>query len=339
MIAPPDYHNMHRWLRARRRPLLVTHRRPDGDALGALAAMTLALRALGGDPRPTLFEPLPTRYQLLADAVLWHDWARQRGVLTTECDAVVILDTCTYSQLEALADYLPTAPPTLVVDHHPTRDAIGTRPGDLHLVDEAAGAVCLLLHEWMQTVGLAVSPTIATALLIGVATDSGWFRFANTDARMFRAAAELTAAGAPSNTIYRAIYEQDPPARLRLIGRMLNTLELHADGRLAVMRLRRTECQAGGADHSVTGDLVNEAGRLAGLEAIILFTEEPDGRVRVNLRSKQTLDVAALATRFGGGGHQRAAGARLTGHWDEVVSTVISVTIHALAADATPPSD
>jgi len=330
MIVPADYHNMHAWLLACRRPLLIAHRRPDGDALGALAAMALALRALGGDPRPTLFEPLPMRYKLLADAVPWHDWTRERQRLTSECDALVILDTCTYAQLEAVTDYLPSAPPTLVVDHHPTRDEIGTRPDDLRVLDETAGAVCLLLHEWMQSLGLPVSPTIATALLVGVATDSGWFRFANADARMFRAAADLLAAGAPANAIYRAIYEQDPPARLRLIGRMLNTLELYADGRLAVMKLRGADFQAVGADHRMTEDLVNEATRLAGLEAVILFSEEPDGQVRVNLRSKQTLDVAELAARFGGGGHQRAAGARPSGCWEEVVTAVTAAAVAAL---------
>lgn len=332
MIAVADYHNLRAWLEACRRPLLVSHRRPDGDALGALAAMTLVLQDLGLDPRPVLSEPLPPRYALLADAVAWRSWEAEHAALIADCDAWVILDTCTYSQLEALAGHLSRAPRTAVLDHHPTRDEIATRPGDLRLFDESAGAVCLLIHEWMRTVGLPPRPPIATALFVGIATDSGWFRFANTDARMLRAAAELAEAGAAAPAIYRAIYEQDPPARLRLVGRLLDSLELHADGRLAVVKLRRSDFAAAGADHSMTEDLVNEAGRLGGLEAIVLFTEEPNGGVRVNFRSKQVLDVAALAAQFGGGGHARASGARPAGPWDQVVARVIAATRAALAA-------
>lgn len=332
MVSPREYHNVRTWLEGCRRPLLVSHRRPDGDALGALAALTQVLRSLDRDPRPALFEPFPPRYALLADMTNWHPWDEDGPRLTAECDALVILDTCALSQLEPLAAYLPHAPRTLVLDHHATRDPLARRPGDLCVCDESAGAVCLLIGEWMKAVGLPFRPPVATALLTGLATDCGWFRFSNTDARMLQMAAELVAAGAPANTIYRAVYEQDPPAKLRLIARMLAALELHAGGRLAVLALRSADYEATGADRALTEDLVNEAGRLAGLEATILFTEEPDGQVRVNFRSKSTLDVAALARRFGGGGHVRAAGARPPGTWDEVVGQVVAEAVAALGS-------
>ncbi len=330
----PDHHsyrNVRDWLKECRRPLLVTHRRPDGDAIGALTAMTLALPELGLEPRPALFEPFPQRYGLLRGLVAWHDWQASRQVLTAECDALVILDTCAWSQLEAIADYLPQAPRTLVIDHHPTRDPIATRPGDLRLLDQTAGAVCLLIAEWLQAVGLSCTPPIATALMVGLGTDCGWFRFPNTDPRMLEMAAQLARAGAQPHLIYHSVYEQDPPARLRLIGRMLQSLELLADGRLAVMRLAAADLAAAGADGSMTEDLVNEASRLGSTEATLLFTEETDGRVRVNLRSRQWLDVAALASRFGGGGHARAAGVRLPGPLDQAVTRVVDATLAALA--------
>ena len=330
MIGAQDYHNLQTWLLGCQRPLIVTHRRPDGDALGAVAALALALRTLKLDSRPALFEPFPPRYTLLEQAVSWQRWDQDRAKLTAECDALVIVDTCALSQLEDIADYLPHAPRTLVIDHHPTRDPLGQRPGDLTLFDESAGALCLVIAEWIKTVGVPLSPVLATALLIGIGTDCGWFRFSNADARMLRMAAELAEAGAPIHRLYRAIYEQDAPAKLRLIGRMLLGMELRADGKLVVMRLRREDFTAAGADRRATEDLVNEAGRLAGIEAILLFTEEADGQVRVNFRSKERLDVAALAQRFGGGGHARAAGARPRGTWDEVVAHVIAETERGL---------
>ena len=334
MIAEHEYHNARAWFEGCRRPLLVAHRRPDGDALGALAALSIALRHLGHEPLPTLFEEFPTRYTLLRDATQWHDWDTERAELTQRCDAVVILDTCARSQLETIADWLPNAPRTLVIDHHPTRDDIGTRPGDLRLIDERAAAVCLPVAELLLAAGVPFSQPIATALFTGLATDSGWFQFPSTDSRTLRIAATLVDAGATPYRIYSALHERDPAARLRLIGRLLQSLELLADGRLAVLTLRQADFAAAGADQSMTEDLVNEAKRLSGTEATVMFTEEPNGRVRVNLRSKNTLDVAALASRFGGGGHARAAGARPDGTWDDVYRDVVAAVTEALGPPA-----
>jgi phosphoesterase RecJ-like protein len=331
MIDDRDYQNVTAWLKECQRPLLMSHQRPDGDALGAVAAMSIALREHGkADPAAVLFEPLPAPYAFLTSAAKWYVWDEARDVLADECDALVILDTCALAQLEPVAAFLPHAPRTLVIDHHATRDAIATREGDLRLFDEGASATCLLVAEWIRSAGIVLDEPLATALLVGIATDTGWFRFTNTDARTMRLSAELLEAGAGASAVYNALYLQDPPAKLRLVARALGSLELKADGKLAVMCLRRGDFAATGADSFMTENLVNEAGRLAGTEATLLFTEEPDGVIRVNFRSKQWLDVSELARRFGGGGHARAAGARLRGDFDQVVPRVIAETAEAL---------
>lgn len=323
------YATIRTWLGQSRRPLILTHRKPDGDALGAVAAMTPALGQMGQHPTPLLYEPFPPRYPFLESAVAWQIWDRSTGAVAA-ADSVIILDTCSWSQLEPVAEFLKSAPRTLVIDHHPTRDPIATRPGDLRFFDEPAAATCVLIAEWIQYAGLTLSREIAEALFAGIATDSGWFRFSNTDARTLRVAATLCDAGVKPAALYRPIYERDPAAKLMLIGRMLLSLRILAGGRLAVMTLRRTDFTETGADRSMTEDLVNEAGRLADTEATILATEDPDGAVRLNLRSKTWLDVAQLAARFGGGGHTRAAGARPKGAWDDVVPTVIAAVVEAL---------
>lgn len=332
MTNEADLHAVSAWLTECARPLLISHRRPDGDALGAMAAMSLALQRLGKEPAAALFEPLPKRYDLLASSAPWRQWDETREILAADCDSVVILDTCALTQLEPIADYLARAPRTLVIDHHATRDTIGTRAGDLRVFDETAGAACLIVAEWVRAAGITIDQPLATALFIGIATDTGWFRFNSTDARTMRIGAELLAAGADAAGIYRQLYEREPHAKLRLIARVLEKLELHADGRLAVMKLRPADFAAVGASVEMTEDLVNEAGRLASAEATILFTEESDGVVRVNFRSKRVLDVSQLARRYGGGGHVRAAGARPNGKWDDLVPRVIAETIEALEA-------
>jgi phosphoesterase RecJ-like protein len=277
-----------------------------------------------------LYEPLPSRYGFLDSAAKWHVWDEVRESVRSGCDAVVLLDTCALAQLEPVAEFLAQAPRTLVIDHHATHDPIGMRAGDLRLFDETASATCLIVAEWIRTTGTPFDPPLATALFTGIATDCGWFRFSNTDARTMRLAADLVGAGADASGIHAAIYQRDPPARLRLIAHMLNHLELKADGKLAVMYLRSTDFAETGSDSSMTSELVNEAARLASTEATLLFVEEPDRTIRVNFRSKRELNVAALARRFGGGGHARAAGARLYGEWDHVVPRVIAETIEAL---------
>jgi phosphoesterase RecJ-like protein len=337
MIDPTNAHRLSDWLRLTHRPLLISHRRPDGDSIGALAAMSQALRALGKEPAIVLFDRFPPRYEFLrSSGEPWHLWEEAREVLSCEADAVIVLDTCSLSQLEPFLAFLASAPRLLVIDHHSTRDEIGTRPGDLRILDDTAGACCLILAEWVQETGLMATlpppaaAALATALITGIATDCGWFRFSNTDARLLRVAADLIDAGADLSGIYDLIYQQEPAAKLRLIARMLGSLRLEAEGRLAVMELRAEDFAAAGADLSMTEDLVNEAARLRDTEAVLLFTEEPGGVVRVNLRSKRTLDVSEVARRYGGGGHTRAAGARLNGRWEYVVPRVVSEVLEAL---------
>lgn len=325
------------WLAQRRRPMLVSHRRPDGDAIGALSVLEQALRRRGMQAQPVLFEPFPQRYALLRDASHWRLWDELTPVDGAGFDALVILDTCSFSQLEPIRDFLSSAPPTLVIDHHATTDAIGLRSGDLRIIDPAASATCLMLSEWLLSAG-TIDAAAATALLTGIGTDCGWFRFSNTDARTLRAAARLAESGADVHSVYSAIYQQDSLPKLKLIARVLDSLELHAGGLLAVMTLRQADFDATGADRGMTEDLVNEAGRLGGPEAIILFTQEPDGSVRINFRSKRGLDVAALAQKFGGGGHHRAAGARMQGDWHTVVQDVVSETAAQLRNGAAAAS-
>lgn len=306
--------------------------RADGDALGSLAAIAAALRQLGKSPTIAVFDPFPPRYSAIAELGPWNAWETLRAALPDSAqiasgepyDAAIVVDTCALSQLEPALDFLARVPRTLVIDHHATRDAIGTGANDLRLLDETAAAACVLVADWVAAAGVRLDPPLATALYTGIATDTGWFRFSNADARTLRTAATLLDAGVEPARLYASIYQQEPAAKLRLVARVLSSLEMHAGGRLAVMSLRLADFAAAGADKTMTEDLVNEAGRIAGVEATILLTEDVDGVVRVNLRSRERLDVAELARRFGGGGHARAAGCRLRGGWDAAVPPFVA---------------
>ncbi|MGE0480888.1 MAG: bifunctional oligoribonuclease/PAP phosphatase NrnA [Phycisphaerae bacterium] len=332
MNTPIDFAAMTRWLRACRRPLLLSHQRPDGDALGAMAGLARLLRAWDQEPTAALYDPLPARYRFMEPLEAWVYWRAGEPSRLDAHDAVVIVDTCAAAQLEPVIAHVAGGPRVLVVDHHVTRDALADRAADLCCIDETAGATCLLLTEWALATGLRIDAAVATPLFIGLATDTGWFKYSNADARALAAASVLVGAGANPCALYDQLYQQEPAPKLHLIGRMLAGMDLLAGGRLAVLSLRIGDFQAVGADQSMTEDLVNEVHRLAGHDATILFTEQPDGRIRVNFRSKQLLDCAALAQRFGGGGHVRAAGARASGNWSDATRTIVNAAVEMLKA-------
>lgn len=347
MSSANDLRQLSQWFQRFRRPMLVSHLRPDGDSVGSLAAADQILRTWNLEPTPVLLDRLPRRYELLRDAARWYIWSEVGPAVSQGCDSVLLLDTCALTQIEPISDWIRNAPPTAVIDHHATSDPIATRKGDLRIIDASAAATCVLLTEWAQAEGMLPcpqadgpagpipssrrkNPRLATPLFVGIATDCGWFRYSNTDARTMRAAMTLLEAGANPSELYDAIYQQEPAAKLRLVGRLLTNMQLLAGGRLALMTLRPEDLAATGADASMLEDLVNEAGRLAGCEATILVSQDTEGPIRLNFRSKRTLDVAALAQQFGGGGHTRAAGARVRGDFDEVVSRVVAAAQAAL---------
>lgn len=313
------------WLRDAKRPLLLTHRRPDGDALGSLLGMAGAVEALGGSPTVVLYEELPKRYAFWRSRADWRVWSRDEAALRDSCDSVVIVDTCSFSQLEDVRTFLPDAPRTLVIDHHATSDDIGTRDGDLRWIDSSAGAACLLVEEWLRAAEIAPTRAMADALFVGIGTDTGWFRFSNADARIFAAAARLVADGVAQNELFEMIHEQEPAAKMRLMGRLLDKMELLSDERLAVLYLRQADFAAVGADETMTDELVNVPARIQSVVATLMITEQQGGGLRLNFRSKRDVDVAAIAQSFGGGGHERAAGARVEGDWSAVPGVVGSV--------------
>ncbi|MFB3893788.1 MAG: bifunctional oligoribonuclease/PAP phosphatase NrnA [Phycisphaerae bacterium] len=287
--------------------LAVTHARPDGDGLGSIAALARAARAAGKRAAVLVPDKVPQRY-----AFLFGDDAPapvgRFTALADEADAVVIVDTCSLSQLDDIAPHLEAfRAKTAVIDHHATRDDIGAA----RWTDTSAAAAGVMVLELLRTLKWPLDAACVEALATAVTTDTGWLRFSNTDSRCLRAMADLVDAGLTPDKLYARIFQTDRPERIRLMQRMLASLELHRGGRLAVMAIRRADFAASGAFQDETENLVNEALRIGSVEASVLLVET-DGPLRASLRSRETIDVAAVAAQFGGGGHARAAGVRVS---------------------------
>ena len=299
--------------------LVTTHGRPDGDGLGSMAALAAAAAAAGKTVSLFLPDQAPSRYDYLFDQPPVVG-AVHFTAMADAADLVVIVDTCAIAQLDGLDVLLPGFKDRIVViDHHATTDDIGS----LQWVDTSAAAAGVMVTELIDELGWSLDGLASEALMTAITTDIGWLRFANTDGRCLRAVAELVDAGVRPDKLFRRIYQTDRPERLALLRRVLDSLELHCDGRLAAMTIRQADFAATGARPDETENMVNEALRLASVETALLLVENTDC-VRVSLRSRDAVDVSAVARQFGGGGHKRAAGLRAATDIDDLKTQLIA---------------
>ncbi|MFW6065534.1 MAG: DHH family phosphoesterase [Planctomycetota bacterium] len=309
--------------------IIVTHIHPDGDALGSMVALARAARSAGKTAHTVLTDEVPLRYQFLAEEESPLD-AKQFERVADEVDEIVVVDTCAFAQLGNVAEQLRLhRENVLVIDHHETSDDIGS----LKWVEQGASAVGVMIGELLGELGWAVDLTTAEALATAALSDTGWLRFSNTDGRCLRAVAQWFDLGVRPDRLYRRIYQADRPERLRLLIRMLEAMELRADGQLAAAVLRNNDFQLSGAMEHETEDLVNEPMRLESVEVSVLVIETEDGS-RVSLRSREYVDVSAVARQFGGGGHARAAGLRMSEPPDAVAAKLFNACEQAIAQSA-----
>ncbi len=288
--------------------LALTHSRPDGDGVGSLAALASAAGGAGKACKITLPDGCPDKYKSLLDGldVVPADSFSNFADLAAQVDLVVIVDTCSFGQLDSLAEAIKNiSDKVIVIDHHASCDEVGSD----RWVDTSAAASGVMILELIEALGWPVEVGAAEALAVAIAADTGWLKFANTDGRALRAMAKLVDTGARPDVLYKRLFQTDKPSRLALIQRMLASMQLHIDGQLAVMVLTKNDFAQAGANYDQTENLVNEPFRIGSVEASVLLVEMPE-QIRVSLRSREFVDVAALAGEFGGGGHVRAAGLR-----------------------------
>lgn len=327
-----DVHQTVEKLKSAQRIIITTHARADGDALGSAAGLAHVLQATGKHVETYLHEPVLDRYRFLPDMELMKVWRLDDATATlATADLCVLVDTCSINQIGAIAEPWQSANvPKLAIDHHVTRDAIV----DDVWADVTAAATAAMIEQLCNIATWPLDESTATLLFAGLATDTGWFQFSNANDEAFHSAARLVKSGVKPNELYERLYKNDPEARLRLIGEVLRSFDLLADGRLAVIRIDRSMLDRVGATGKLSEEVINEPQRIGTVVAAVLLIEpmrsgEP---VRVSFRSKRDIDVAEIARQFGGGGHARAAGAKLDMSLDEACRLVIPVLTAAVTS-------
>lgn len=243
-------------------------------------------------------------------------------------DALLVADTGTWSQLPGLEERVADwGAPRLVLDHHLTQQDWA----DVKLVNTDAAAAAEVAAELLDAWDVPFDAPIATALYLGIATDTGWFQFANTRPYTLRLAARLMEAGVDTDRMYRLLYQNERAERLALQTRAQQSLQLFEDGRLATTRVRTADFEQTGAAVADTENLINIPLQIRTVEVSILFVEQPEGGpIRVSLRSKGGVDVARFAETFGGGGHARASGLKLDAPFDDACTRVINAIVTSM---------
>ena len=292
-------------IRSHDRFLLVTHENPDGDALGSILAMKLALDALGKDSVMYLYgdAPLPAEYSFMPlDELrreLPEDW-RER--------VLIALDCANESRLGPDPEPLVGASFVLDIDHHHDNSRFGT----LNLIVPNASSTGEVLRDLFVELGVELTPDLAEALYIALVTDTGRFQYSNTTAKSLRLAAELVEAGADIHRIFQGVYETVQFAKLKLLARALERAQIYDGGRLVVSYLLRGDFADIGAAEAYSEGIIDYLRAVEGADMAALIREPPrsDGPThRVSLRaSNDELDVSAIARKSGGGGHRQAAG-------------------------------
>ncbi|WP_258360868.1 DHH family phosphoesterase [Moorella sulfitireducens] len=304
-------------LAAAREAAVVSHIIPDGDCLGSTLALALALRqrgakvvAVNADPVPEMFHFLPGQETIIPPARV------------TEVPGLLVMVDSTDMERagEGFSRWRQKTGTVINIDHHVSN----TRFGDLNLVDGRAAATAELVFAILEKMPVTITPDIATCLYTALATDTGSFQYENCTAATMRLAARLMELGADLPRIREYLWERKPLAGIRLLAAALPTLTLAYDGRIAWMTVSGTALEATGARPEDAEGLVNYPRSIAGVEVGLLFRELPGGQVKVSLRSKKSVDVNAIAARFGGGGHRRAAGCTVKGDLDAVVAMVVA---------------
>jgi len=306
-----DWSGFRNRVAAANRVLLTTHVRPDGDALGSELAFRRLLLAMGKHVEILNPGTTPPRYRFLDPTgdTIGHLSETTVGPKSLP-DLFVVLDTGTWSQLPGMKPIFETSQaPKVVVDHHQTQDDLGA----LRIVDVTQAACGMLVYEAFKQFDVSIDEEAANALFIAIATDTGWMHHPNSSPEVFTALGDLVSKGADPNRIYRALYETNSLARLRLLGRALGKIKMFVDGKLATMSVMQADIAEADAHPMDTEDFIVHLMSISGVEAAVFFIEQKDRQTtKASFRSRGGVDCSKLAERFGGGGHKPAAGATIS---------------------------
>lgn len=308
--------------------LIIGHVDPDGDCIGSMSAVAFYLNSLGKDVR--CFVPGGVKKSLLRlpGAEFFVD---DEGIEGFEPSVVFSLDAPTIART---ADIVKRNDHRIVIniDHHPSNEFYG----DINLVDASASATAVIIFRILSTVSSGViTPEMANCLYLGILLDTGGFRFQNTNAEALHTAGELIELGADAAGLARDYLYVKKLSTLKVLARALESLEVYAEGRIALMTITKEMVSESGSSMEDTEGFVDYASSVDEVLLSALFREVNDSETRVSLRSRNGYDVAVFAGKYGGGGHRTAAGLTIYACIEEAKALILDGFLEMLERGVT----
>lgn len=311
-----------RALREHQRFAVLSHVRPDGDALGSQLALALSLRAIGKEVAVWNEDGMSDKLRFLPGSEL----ATKPPAAPVDFEVGIALDTATQARLGTAGEAV-RAPLWINLDHHPTNPGYG----DLVHIDPTAPATGQILFELLESEKFPIDQAVAENLFVAISTDTGSFQYSNTTARTFEIGAELIRRGVEVGRLSQLIYENYPRRRIELLRDLLGTMRIEGNGKVASFSLDLATATRLGVLPEDNEGLIDHLRAIEGVIVAVFFEELAEGKVRVSMRSKSAeADVCAICQQFGGGGHKLAAGARVRGPLPEVETRVIEAICHVV---------
>jgi len=315
-VSAAKFEQIGQALREGGRFAVLSHVRPDGDALGSQLALGLSLKRLGKDVRIWNEEGMLEKYSFLPSANL----LTKPPADPEDVDVAIALDTAIQNRLGTALPAVRSAKVWINIDHHPSNPGYG----DLVYINPKAPATGQILFELIRSEKLPIDAAIAENLYVAISTDTGSFQYPNTTARTFEMAAELVRAGVDVGRVSQLTYENYPRRRAELLRDLLGTMRFEANNRVASFSLSLATAKKLGVLPEDNEGLIDHLRAIHGVIVAVFFEELADGKVRVSMRSKsEKVNVCAICEKFGGGGHVLAAGARLPGTLAEVEKKIL----------------
>ncbi len=309
-----------------RRFAVTSHLRPDGDSICTGLALALIGELLGKEADVVNRDPTPFPFSLLPDASL----IRVGLIEPADYDLVILLECADVSRSgqERLGDC-----PKVNIDHHYSTSLYA----DINWINAEASAVGEMVFELAERMALRLTPRIASHLYCAVVSDTGSFQFSNTTAKALETCAKLARLGANPIQVSEALYNNNPPEKVKLLGQVLASLTMNERGNIAVISMFRRQLEALRLREVDTEDITTLARSIKGVEMVLFFKEIEAETFRVSCRSKGQANAAVIAEYFGGGGHVHASGFTVYGPYERLVREV-PATVEELLRNAAASS-
>jgi bifunctional oligoribonuclease and PAP phosphatase NrnA len=308
--------------------IIASHKNPDGDAIGSLIAMGLALEALNKNITLYNESPIPSAYRFLPSVERIVRQIKE----TNTYDTAIILDCADFQRIGKISSVISKIPVIINIDHHITNTIFG----NLNLIDTSACATAEIIYNLLIEMALPISNSaIATSIYTGILTDTGSFRFSNTKKSAFAICEKMVEAGVDPYNVAQHVYGRYSLGRIKLLNMALESIEISDNGKMSMMILTKGMLDETGTLPEDIDGLINYAKSIENVKVAALIHElsnrkkvsEKLGDYHVSLRSDGTVDVAVIAGSFGGGGHNRAAGFNIESTLSDIKTQMLNISV------------